>query len=55
MSKFRNKENGCVWDITNEEHLRHFRSNPRYEEIKEVKKIKKVTKTSKKKNEIIKK
>ena len=40
MAKFKEKKTGRVWDITNAEHLKHFRSNPRFEEIKEVKKVK---------------
>lgn len=47
MAKFKNKETGRVWDITNAEHLKHFRANPRFEEIKDVKE-KKVVKSSKK-------
>ncbi len=39
MAKFKNKETGRVWDITNAEHLKHFRSNPRFEEIKEKKQV----------------
>ena len=35
MAKFREKKNGRVWEITNAEHLKHFRSNPRFEEVKE--------------------
>lgn len=54
MAKFKNKKTGRVWDITNAEHLKHFRSNPRFEEIKEKtssKETKKVEKaTNKKKN-----
>jgi hypothetical protein len=38
MAKFREKKTGRVWDITNSEHLKHFRANPRFEEIKEAKK-----------------
>lgn len=37
MAKFKNKENGRVWEITNAEHLKHFRKNPRFVEIKEEK------------------
>lgn len=37
MAKFKNKKTGRVWDITNSEHLKHFRTNPRFVEIKEVK------------------
>lgn len=47
MSKFKNKKTGRVWDITNAEHLKHFRSNPRFEEVKE----KKVVKSPKKEEE----
>ena len=49
MAKFKNKETGRVWDITNAEHLKHFRSNPRFEDIKqktsskETKKLEKAT------------
>ena len=48
MAKFKNKETGRVWDITNAEHLKHFRSNPRFKEIKEDKENKKVVKVDKK-------
>lgn len=51
MAKFREKKNGRVWDISNAEHLKHFRSNPRFEEVKE----KKVVKNSKKEEETTKK
>lgn len=37
MAKFKNKKTGRVWDISNAEHLKHFRSNPRFEEVKEKK------------------
>ena len=47
MAKFKNKKTGRVWDITNAEHLKHFRSNPRFEEVKE----KKVVKPPKKEEE----
>ncbi len=47
MAKFKNKKTGRVWDITNAEHLKHFRSNPRFEEVKE----KKVAKPPKKEEE----
>lgn len=47
MAKFKNKKTGRVWDITNTEHLKHFRSNPRFEEVK---KNKKVENQSKKEN-----
>ncbi len=50
MAKFREKKNGRVWEITNAEHLKHFRTNPRFEEIKEVKE-KKVAKPPKKEEE----
>ena len=38
MAKFKNKKTGRVWDITNAEHLKHFRINPRFKEVKEEKK-----------------
>lgn len=38
MVNFREKATGMIYHISNEEHLKHFRANPRYEEIKEVKK-----------------
>ena len=47
MAKFKNKKTGRVWDISNAEHLKHFRSNPRFEEVKE----KKVVKPPKKEEE----
>lgn len=48
MVKFREKKNGNVWHIQNEEHIKHFRSNPRFEEIKETKLVsKKVNKNKK--------
>lgn len=37
MAKFREISTGRVWDITNNEHLKHFRANPRFEEIKDKK------------------
>lgn len=52
MIKFKEKETGRVWTVSNAEHLKHFRSNPRFEEIKEKtssKKTKKVEKTANKK------
>lgn len=33
--EFREKKTSRVWYITNAEHIKHFRSNPRFEEIKE--------------------
>lgn len=48
MAKFKNKKTGRVWDITNAEHLKHFRSNPRFEEIKDKKENKKVENQPKK-------
>lgn len=42
MAKFIEKATGRVWDITNAEHLKHFRINPRYKEVKETKEVKKV-------------
>lgn len=49
MAKFKNKKTGRVWDITNAEHLKHFRINPRFKEVKEEKKeLKKVEETPKK-------
>ncbi len=38
MAKFKEKATNRVWEVTNAEHLKHFRANPRFEEIKEVKK-----------------
>lgn len=48
MAKFKNKKTGRVWDITNPEHLKHFRSNPRFEEVKKEKKEQKVEEAPKK-------
>lgn len=49
MAKFIEKATGRVWDITNSEHLKHFRINPRFKEVKEEKKeLKKVEETPKK-------
>lgn len=47
MAKFKEEKTGRVWDITNTEHLKHFRANPRFKEIKEVRKNKMVEKTPK--------
>lgn len=52
MVKFREKKNGRIWDISNEEHLKHFRSNPRFEELKNNENIK--NKNIKKENKNIK-
>lgn len=38
MAKFIEIATGRVWDITNAEHLKHFRINPRFKEVKEEKK-----------------
>lgn len=35
MVRFREKKNGNIWYIYEKEHIEHFRSNPRFEEIKE--------------------
>ncbi len=39
MAKFKEIKTQKIWDITNSEHLKHFRKNPRFEEIKEEKKV----------------
>lgn len=53
MVKFREKKNGRIWYIQNEEHIQHFRSNPRFEEIKEKKEtVKKVKLKGKEENDI---
>lgn len=54
MAKFKEKTTGRVWTITNVEHLKHFCTNPRFEEIEKIKENKKV-KTSKKEEENIEK
>lgn len=41
MIKFKEIKTGRVWSVSNVEHIKHFRSNPRFKEIKE-EKIKKV-------------
>ena len=51
MVDFKEKATGMIYHISNPEHLKHFRANPRYEEIKEVsKKSEKNTKKNKVKN-----
>lgn len=35
MIRFKEKKTGRVWTISNAEHIKHFRSNPRFVEIKE--------------------
>lgn len=51
MAKFRNKSTGRVWEISNTEHLKHFRANPRFEEVKENKKVEKQPKKEEKTTE----
>lgn len=41
MIKFKEKKTGRVWTVSNAEHIKHFRFNPRFEEIKEEKENKK--------------
>lgn len=48
MIKFKEIKTGRVWTVSNAEHIKHFRSNPRFKEIKEDKENKKVVKTDKK-------
>lgn len=50
MVNFREKATGMIYHISNGEHIKHFRANPRYEEIKEV--SKKSVKDTKKKNKV---
>jgi len=49
MIRFKEKKTGRVWSITNQEHIKHFRSNPRFEELKES--SKKVDNSKKEKKE----
>lgn len=54
MVDFKEKATGMIYHISNPEHLKHFRANPRYEEIKEVsKKSEKNTKKNKNKVEVV--
>lgn len=45
MVRFKELATGRVWSVSNAEHIKHFRANPRFKEIKVNKEVKKVVKT----------